>query len=132
MQKLKRYPSLRLSAMLIVVTMQGENLSAEDLHVWTDQEGRRNISTIPPEGFDKRGRLRKQYDPNSIRFQHYQMLRSLETQARKLQLEQGKESEPAMVVSDEIIPSLRAPKEGIMGLRELIRLERRGGRYLER
>ena len=132
MQKLKRYPSLRLSAMLIVVTMQGENLSAEDLHVWTDQEGRRNISTIPPEGFDKRGRLRKQYDPNSIQFQHYQMLRSLETQARKLQLEQGKESEPAMVVSDEIIPSLRAPKEGIMGLRELIRLERRGGRYLER
>ena len=131
MQKFKRYPSLRLSAMLIVVTMQGENLSAEDLHVWTDQDGRRNISTIPPEGFDKRGRLRKQYDPNSIQFQHHQMLRALEIQAKRLELEQGKESLPVMTLSDEITQPLRAPKEGIMGLRGLIQLERRGGRYLE-
>ena len=117
--------------MLIVLMLQGENLPAEDLHVWTDQEGHRNISTIPPEGFDKRGRLRKQYDPNSIQFQHHQMLRALEIQAKRLELEQGKESEPVMTVSDEITQPLRAPKQGIMGLRELIQLERRGGRYLK-
>ena len=118
--------------MLIVLMLQGENLPAEELHVWTDQEGHRNISTIPPEGFDRRGRLRKQYDPNSIQFQHRQMLHALETQAMRLELEQVKDSEPVVTASDEITQPLRAPKEGIMGLRELIRLERRGGRYLER
>ena len=67
--------------------LQGENLFAEDIHVWTDREGHRNVSTIPAHGFDKHGRLRKQYDPNSIQFQHHQMLRALEVQARRLELE---------------------------------------------
>ena len=104
---------------------------AADIHVWTDDEGHRNISTIPPHGFDRQGKLRRQYDPNSIGFQHHEMQRALKAQATSLQQEKEIVVE-AIEPQRETARAIRAPKEGIMGLGELIQLERRGGRYLDR
>ena len=109
--------------------LTGECVAA-DIHVWTDQEGHRNISTVPPQGFNRQGKLRRQYDPNSILFQHHEMQRALKAQALSLQEENEIGVEP-IEPQAKALGTIRAPKEGIMGLRELIQLERRGGRYLD-
>lgn len=115
---------------LSAVLLFGDMAFAAEIHVWTDRDGHRNVSNIPPHGFDKSGKLRRQYDPNSIQFQHFQMRRALEGQAERLALEASQEN-PSTGATPSEVSVVRAPKEGIMGLRELIQLERRGGRYLE-
>ena len=105
-------------------------LCAAEIHVWNDYDGRRTISTIPRHGFDNNGKLRRQYDPNSIHYQHYQLREVLAAQAATFAAPMAQDSEQSHIPKD-ALTEIRAPKEGIMGLRELIKLERRGGRYLD-
>lgn len=128
-------PNLRraflfLIASLIVLPSQ---VYANEFHVWRDKSGRKHISNIPPHGFTAEGSLRKAYNPNSLLAQHHAMRKSLQEQSAQIAHQQAErerlENQPQVNESDTII---RAPKEGIMGLRDLIKLERRGGRYSEK
>ncbi|MGR8948146.1 MAG: hypothetical protein ACU84Q_08885 [Gammaproteobacteria bacterium] len=102
---------------------------ATELHSWTGNQGQKNISTIPRHGFDPEGRVRRHYNPNSIQFQHRELRKALRRQAAEIAAskEQVIASETGMAADS--LPAARVPKEGIMGLGDLIKLERRGGRY---
>ncbi|MEM7467128.1 MAG: hypothetical protein AAF387_09605 [Pseudomonadota bacterium] len=106
-------------------------VNAGDMHVWTDGQGRKQVSTIPQHGFDANGDIRRSYDPNSIQYQHLMLRKSLREQAEALAAAEISDSEVSLDLPADSRPVVRAPREGIMGLRQLIQLERRGGRYEE-
>ena len=130
--KIKNSNTLIIALLAVVFTVcGGGNVSAHNtaLHTWTDAQGHKNISTIPPQGFTTDGRLRRQYDPNSIQFQHHEMRKALRQQAAEIAAANERVGESHTVTPADALPAVRAPREGIMGLRELIKLERRSGRY---
>ena len=125
-----------LPATLLIVVASGllsKGVSAQDFHIWIDGSGDRHISTIPRDGFTEQGRLRSAYDPNSLVAQHHAMRKALSEQsvaiAKQIAERQRLDNEPEAASPQ---TAARAPKEGIMGLRDLIKLERRGGRYSEK
>ncbi len=130
--KIKISDALKIALLTAVATLcSSANVLAHNtaLHTWTDQQGHKNVSTIPPQGFTPDGRLRRQYDPNSIQFQHHEMRKALRQQAAEIAAAKESVGESQTVTPADALPAVRAPREGIMGLRELIKLERRSGRY---
>lgn len=124
--------SQSLTLALLVYLSFGE-VDAAGFHVWIDETGRKQVSTIPRDGFNHLGDIRRPYDPNSLTLQHHEMRRKLALQAAEIAQQQA-EPERLGNAAQVGLPSEsgRAPKEGIMGLRGLIQLERRGGRYSRR
>lgn len=110
-----------------------QNVWADEFHVWFDGDGRKHISSIPRYGFTQDGDLRRAYNPNSLVAQHHAMREALSEQSAQIakrQAELARLENPPLDNSHQ--ERVRAPKEGIMGLRDLIKLERRGGRYSEK
>ena len=116
---------------VMVCSSLSASVYATELHTWTDAQGHRNISTIPPQGFAADGSLRRHYDPNSIQFQHHQMRKALQKQATEIAASDQRERNTQAMLPADALPAVRAPREGIMGLRKLIELERRSGRYTD-
>ena len=110
---------------------------AGGFHVWIDESGRKQVSTIPRHGFNQAGEVRRPYDPNSLTSQYHEMRRTLALQAaeiaRQQLAEERIENQSPTDFSSSLPPQAgRAPKEGVMDLRALIQLERRGGRYSQK
>lgn len=101
---------------------------ADSMHVWIDAAGQKRISTIARNGFDAFGELRDAYNPNSLIYQHREMRKILAQQAAQIVAEQALTDETE-ALNPMPAHGVRVPKEGIMGLGDLIELERRGGRY---
>ena len=103
-----------------------------DFYTRVDRDGTRHISNVPPNGFDNNGDIRRAYDPNSIVYQHRNMLDALAAQgeeiARKAENSRARSALPESVVRPPVLVG-RGPREGVMNLDELIELEKRGGRY---
>lgn len=103
--------------------------------------GNRHISIIPKSGYDENGEIKDGYNPNSIVFQHAQMVRELLKEDREIMLHAEEENS---AVTDEEEPFMQALPEqeqartpgdifsGEPGkkpvLDELIELEKQAGR----
>jgi hypothetical protein len=108
---------------------------------WFDDQGRKHVSNIPRRGIRADGSLRDAYDPNSIVYQHRELLSVLRQHAaaieREREREQARELAEARAAKHSAPTAARAsirraaPKEGFMNLDDLIRLEKRGGRWME-
>lgn len=104
---------------------------------WFDDQGRKHVSNIPRSGIRADGRLRADYDPNSIVYQHRGLLAALRQHAaaierereRKRELAEPQATKPADPTVGRVSARRGAPKEGSMDLDDLIRLEKRGGRW---
>jgi hypothetical protein len=121
---------------LFVLFFCGLNQTASaEFYQWVDDNGRKHISNIPSRGVRADGTLREAYDPNSIVYQHTEMLSSLRREAVAMEQERERAAAQAaqrsVRLSDprSIPPS--APAEGWMNLDELIQLEKRGGRRVD-
>ena len=123
-----------LRYVLFVITCLISLSTYADFYVWTNSHGQRQVSNVPHSGFTEAGRLKQAYDPNSIVYQHAQMLEAIAVQGEEiaLQLDLGSEALDRDTFAESIIRPVRAaPREGLMSLDELIELEKRGGRYYE-
>ena len=110
---------------------------AAGFHVWIDESGRKQVSTIPRNGFNQAGEVRRPYDPNSLTSQYHEMRRTLALQAaeitrQQIARERIENQSPTDLPSYLPPQAATAPREGIMDLRDLIQLESRGGRYSQK
>jgi len=118
---------------VVIVTacvVRSPNASAE-FYSRNDHLGRRHISNLPPHGFARNGEIRRSYDPNSIVYQHAQMLEALAAQSAAIaqSVEQDQYAYKTEITARRSPRIRRVPREGSMNLDDLIALEKRGGRW---
>ena len=65
-----------------------EPVSAE-FYQWIDKSGRKHVSNIPRRGVHADGTLKERYDPNSVAYQHAQLLSSLRREATEIERRQA-------------------------------------------
>jgi len=78
------------------------NVRANDVirfNVVENNAGKRHVSIIPKSGYDENGEIKDNYNPNSIVFQHAQMVQELLKENREIM--QDAEEENAMVTEEE-------------------------------
>lgn len=121
-----------IAAFIFSCCLLSNKVFGSEFYVWIDEVGSKHVSSIPRAGFSQRGDLRRAYNPNSLTSQHHAMRNALSVQAAEIARQEAErklqENQPIIT---EARTKVRVPKEGIMGLRDLIKLERRGGKYAE-
>jgi hypothetical protein len=56
-------------------------VAVAEFYAWTDENGNRRISNIPPQGVNAAGQVEQNYHPYSVPAQHARMREKLERQA---------------------------------------------------
>lgn len=117
-------------SLLLLAIITYSNLTQAEFYAWTDRDAGRHVSNIPAEGFTADGKLKNSHNPHTIDYQYQGMLERLRQENQAIEEERAKKKnkEAFPVVEQRRAPPAAAPKEGLMGLRELIDLEKRGGR----
>ncbi len=126
-----RTPHLRGGFLVLGLLVFACGEAAAEFHVWHDAAGHKHVSSVPARGYRAERRLKPQYDPNSIVYQHRRMRERL--QLLDAELEHQAATAQGEAIADQPAPSppvRGAPREGVMNLDELIALEKRGGRWL--
>ncbi len=122
-----------ITLVLMTLSLTASLDASAEFFVTKDDQGRRHISNLPPNGFANNGKIRPTYDPNSIVYQHAKMREELAEQSAALV--HARDQERLGINNPQYLPSApppaRAPREGTMNLDELIELEKRGGRWQE-
>ena len=133
MSKRLRRPAIRWVAppFFAVLIFLGPPLAAE-FHVFTDPQGQRRISNIPPQGIGQNGEIRRGYDPRQLPAQQRRLveqLRAEDARLERLERERTERDQTKDEAQRQATVNPAAPTEGFLDLQELIELERRGGRY---
>jgi hypothetical protein len=113
---------------VVFASVFAPHLRAE-FYVWQDPAGRRQVSTIPRQGFASDGGVRRAYNPHSIVYQRRQLVDTLKRQAADL----ARKQELAAPSSKESTAPVKSaghqlPRGDLMDLQELNALEKRTGR----
>ena len=144
--------NLRMIAMTIVtlpMLVQADSTTdpASDLRFYIiDEGGKRHISMIPSAGYDQSGQIRARANPNSIMYQHNQLLEQLKQEQAELEWQAEQDALKAIEAEQKLMEQQQENEAGLSSnpvgnvylgrgsgplLEQLIELEKRGGRIIE-
>ncbi len=98
--------------------------------------GKRHVTIIPAGGYDGQGRIKDSHNPNSIVYQHAQMIRDLQRESLEINRQAEAEAVTAALQAqaeadqDSASPA-RLPMPGTEGktmIEQLVELDKRGGK----